>query len=107
MSRASTHTTATNLQTPEAERHELEERQVKLYAIYCSTPFYDNRDGYAGRRVERVSGYAYHRPELAQRLCPGPRWYDDEVEHFVAPAGDPWHPWHPSVSPEQWDDIPF
>ena len=84
-----------------------------MFVIYCATPVYDNRDGFAGNKIARVGGYAYETSALALRKLPAA--YDEdgapeECHYFVADASDPWR--RPVPRPaclvlDEFEDVPF
>jgi hypothetical protein len=85
------------------------------FAVFCTIPVYDNRDGYVGARIERVSQYVYETEALAHRFVPSS--YDEEgqpmdVDYFVACTSNPFKRLYRNVVADGFvdvyaDDIPF
>ena len=81
-----------------------------MFAIFSSYAIYNDRDGIAGRRIERVSEYVYETEALAHKMKPSE--YDDEgqsmeVDYYVARTSNPFNRLRRAVADDGSDDIPF
>ena len=85
-----------------------------MFVIYCASPVYDSRDGYAASEISRVGNYVYETKGLALRKVPSGVDEDgqsDDCYYFCAEANDPWR--RPIPLPNRrdvdldFDDCPF